>query len=86
MFVIVLLIDLLLGLEVWWTHDVVFCTPKVHLYSDFSTPVTYNSSSNASLAQLYQHVVIDSLHKPLYAAVLVGYRASFDLTISGFTI
>ena len=86
MFVIVLLIDLLLGLEVWRTHGIAFRTPKVHLYCDFSTPVTYNSSSNAALARLYQHLVIDSLHKPLYAAVLVGYRASFDLTRSGFTI
>ena len=81
-----LLIALLLGLEVWWKQDVVFCTPNVHLYCDFLTPVTYNSSSNTALAQLYRHLVIDSLHKPLYAAILAGYRASFNLTTSCFTI
>ena len=85
-FVIVLLVDLLLGMEVWWKQDVVFRTPKVHLFCDFSTPITYNSSSNAVLSQLYRHLVVDSLYKPLYAAVLAGYKASFGLTTLGFTM
>ncbi|KAF8942612.1 Insulinase (Peptidase M16), partial [Haplosporangium bisporale] len=72
--------------RVWHKKDDVFWVPKVNMYFQLKSPLSYSSPSNNVKTQLYVNLLKDALNEYSYDADLAGLSYSLDTTVEGMIL
>ncbi|KAF9425755.1 Insulinase (Peptidase M16) [Entomortierella beljakovae] len=72
--------------RIWHKKDDVFWVPKVNMYFQLKSPLSYSSPSNNVKTRLYVNLLKDALNEYAYDADLAGLLYSLDTTIEGMIL
>ncbi|KAF8947270.1 Insulinase (Peptidase M16) [Haplosporangium gracile] len=72
--------------RIWHKKDDVFWVPKVNMYFQLKSPLSYSSPSNNVKTQLYVSLLKDALTEYSYDADLAGLSYSLDTTVEGMIL
>ncbi|KAG0345812.1 Insulinase (Peptidase M16) [Podila humilis] len=72
--------------RIWHKKDDVFWVPKVSMYFQLKSPLSYSSPSNNVKTQLYVNLLKDALNEYSYDADLAGLSYSLDTTVDGMIL
>ncbi|ORZ07985.1 Metalloenzyme, LuxS/M16 peptidase-like protein [Lobosporangium transversale] len=72
--------------RIWHKKDDVFWVPKVNMYFQLKSPLSYSSPSNNVKTHLYVYLLKDALNEYAYDADLAGLAYSLDTTIEGMIL
>ncbi|KAF9103581.1 Insulinase (Peptidase M16) [Mortierella sp. AM989] len=72
--------------RIWHKKDDVFWVPKVNMYFQLKSPLSYSSPSNNVKTQLYVNLLKDALNEYSYDADLAGLLYSLDTTVEGMIL
>ncbi|KAF8931622.1 Metalloenzyme, LuxS/M16 peptidase-like protein [Dissophora ornata] len=72
--------------RIWHKKDDVFWVPKVNLYFQLKSPLSYSSPGNNVKTQLYVNLLKDALSEYSYDADLAGLSYSLDTTVEGMIL
>ncbi|KAF9941217.1 Insulinase (Peptidase M16) [Modicella reniformis] len=73
-------------MRIWHKKDDVFWVPKVNMYFQLKSPLSYSSPINNVKAQLYVNLLKDALNEYSYDADLAGLAYSLDTTVEGMVL
>ncbi|KAG0239287.1 Metalloenzyme, LuxS/M16 peptidase-like protein [Mortierella sp. GBAus27b] len=72
--------------RIWHKKDDIFWVPKVNMYFQLKSPLSYSSPLNNVKTQLYVNLLKDALNEYLYDADLAGLAYSLDTTVEGMVL
>nr|KAG5701169.1 hypothetical protein BaRGS_023278 [Batillaria attramentaria] len=72
--------------RMWYKKDTKFHTPKAYIYLHLMIPAVSESTTQATLSDLFMNVVQQILIESLYAATLTGYEYSLEGLSTGIVI
>ncbi|KAF9357740.1 Insulinase (Peptidase M16) [Mortierella sp. NVP85] len=73
-------------MRIWHKKDDVFWVPKVNMYFQLKSPLSYSSPMNNVKTQLYVNLLKDALNEYSYDADLAGLAYSLDTTVEGMVL
>ena len=74
------------GLEIWYSADTTFGTPKANLFVTIRSPATTLSAENLNLTEIMVSLLKDSLNEFSYPAYLAGLHYELYNHIRGITV
>jgi len=74
------------GMEIWYSADTSFGTPKANLFVTIRSPETMQSAKNLNLTELMVSLLKDSLNEFSYPAYLAGLHYELYNHMRGITI
>jgi len=74
------------GLDIWYSADTSFGTPKANLFVTIRSPATTQSSENLNLTEMMVSLLKDSLNEFSYPAYLAGLHYELYNHIRGITV
>ena len=74
------------GLEIWYSADTSFGTPKANLFVTIRSPATMQSANNLNLTEIMVSLLKDSLNEFSYPAYLAGLHYELYNHMRGITI
>ncbi|KAF9132143.1 Insulinase (Peptidase M16) [Mortierella sp. 14UC] len=72
--------------RIWHKKDDVFWVPKINMYFQLKSPLSYSSPANNVKTQLYVSLLKDALTEYSYDADLAGLSYSLDTTVEGMIL
>ncbi|GJJ71266.1 insulysin [Entomortierella parvispora] len=72
--------------RIWHKKDDVFWVPKVNMYFQLKSPLSYSSPSNNVKTQLYVNLLKDALNEYSYDADLAGLSYGLETTVEGMIL
>jgi len=74
------------GLDIWYSADTSFGTPKANLFVTIRSPATMKSPNNLNLTEMMVSLLKDSLNEFSYPAYLAGLHYELYNHIRGITV
>jgi len=74
------------GLDIWYSADTSFGTPKANLFVTIRSPATMQSAANLNLTEIMVSLLKDSLNEFSYPAYLAGLHYELYNHIRGITV
>jgi len=74
------------GLDIWYSADTSFGTPKANLFVTIRSPATMQSADNLNLTEMMVALLKDSLNEFSYPAYLAGLHYELYNHIRGITV
>ncbi|KAF9586639.1 Insulinase (Peptidase M16) [Lunasporangiospora selenospora] len=72
--------------RIWHKKDDTFWVPKVNMYFQLKSPLSYSTPGNNVKTQLYVSLLKDALNEYSYDADLAGLSYSLDTTVEGMIL
>ncbi|KAG0046086.1 Insulinase (Peptidase M16) [Gryganskiella cystojenkinii] len=72
--------------RIWHKKDDIFWVPKVNMYFQLKSPLSYSSPSNNVKTQLYVNLLKDALNEYSYDADLAGLSYGLETTVEGMIL